>query len=388
MPTASANKKKVLFTSHTANFQKFNQPYILMLRRKLKSPYKRLNFGEACEIHYASAEEEKIKNVDKSFKVDFCRSPFNLPAQYKSYRQLKKIIDAENYSLIHTHTPSGSVVTRLAARKARKKNGTKVIYTCHGFQFYESGPALDWLLWFPVEKFMSRFCDLIITINSEDYALARKHFTKTKVKQINGVGVDTTKFKPKLSARQKTNLRKKLKLSDDDFIISYVAEFIPRKNHRILLTAVQSLIIDHPDIHILLIGEGVLKERIEYLARTLHIDKNIHFLGYRQDVPELLEISDLYVSTSKNEGLGLNVLEACLMDCPVVMTDNRGHSEITNSQAKFLVGADDLDTLSDKIILAYRGAIKYNLKFPEKFALKQSLDKMRKIYQQYIKWKK
>ena len=384
MSTASADKKKVLFTSHTANFQKFNQPYILMLRGKLKSPYKRLNFDQVCEVHYASAEEEKIQNVDKSFRVDFCRSPFNLPAQIKAYRQLKKIIDTENYSLIHTHTPSGSVITRLAARKARKKNGTKVIYTCHGFQFYEGGPSLDWLLWFPVERFMSRFCDLIVTINSEDYALAKKYF-KTKVKQIHGVGVDTTKFKPKLSAKKKKELLKKLKLSDDEFIISYVAEFIPRKNHRMLLTVVQNLIKDHPDIHVLLIGEGVLKERIEFLARSLRIEKNIHFLGYRQDVPDLLELSDLYVSTSKNEGLGLNVLEACLMNCPIVITDNRGHSEITNAQAKFLVGADDIDTLSDKIILAYRGAVKYKLKFPEKFALKQSLEKMRKIYQQYIK---
>lgn len=356
-----------------------------MLRGKLKTPYKRLNFSEPCEVHYASAEEEKIKDVDKSFKIDFCRSPFNLPAQIKSYCQLKKLINAENYSLIHTHTPAGSVITRLAARKTRKKNGTKVIYTCHGFQFYEGGPALDWILWFPVEKFMSRFCDLIVTINSEDYALARKYLTKAKVKQINGVGVDTTKFKPRLTKRQKTNLRKKLKLSDNDFIVSYVAEFISRKNHRMLLTAARTLIKDYPDIHILFIGEGVLQERIEYLARSLHIEKNIHFLGYRKDIPDLLEISDLYVSTSKSEGLGFSVLEACLMNCPVVMTDNRGHSEITNSQAKYLVGTDDLDTLADKIILAYRGAIKYKLKFPEKFALKQSLEKMRKIYQQYIK---
>lgn len=385
MPTASTKKKRVLFTSHTANFQKFNQPYILMLRGKLKTPYKRYNYDQACEVHYASANEEKIQNVDQSFKVDFCRNPFNILAQYKAYRQLKKIIDTGNYDLIHTHTPSGSVITRLAARKTRKKNGTKVIYTCHGFQFYEGGPVLDWILWYPVEKFMSRYCDLIITINSEDYALARKHFTKTKVKQINGVGVDKTKFKPSLSAKRKSALRKKLKLSDDDFVISYVAEFIPRKNHRMLLTSIQGIINDHPDIHVLLIGNGVLKERIEYLARSFNIEKNIHFLGYRQDVPDLLEISDLYVSTSKNEGLGLNILEACLMGCPVVATDNRGHSEITNAQAKYLVGPDDTDTLADKIILAYRGAVKYKLKFPEKFALKESLEKMRKIYQQYIK---
>ena len=86
MPTASTKKKRILFTSHTANFQKFNQPYILMLRSKLKTPYKRYNYNQACEVHYASADEEKIQNVDQSFKVDFCRNPFNIPAQYKAYK--------------------------------------------------------------------------------------------------------------------------------------------------------------------------------------------------------------------------------------------------------------------------------------------------------------
>ena len=384
MSTARQPKKKILFTSHTANFQKFNQPLILMLKGKLKTPYKALNFAE-CEVHYASANEEDIKNVDKSFKVDFCRSPFRLISQFKSYKQLKRIIDTEKYDLIHTHTPTGSVITRLAARKARK-DGTKVIYTCHGFQFYEGAPILDWILWYPVEKTMARFCDLIITINTEDYNLAKKHF-KTKVKMINGVGVDKAKFKPKLTKKKKEALRKKLKLSNDDFVISYSAEFIARKNHRMLITALHNFLRDekHSNVHLLLMGEGVLKTRMQRLVKALKIDKNVHFLGYRKDIPELLEISDLYISTSKNEGLGINILEASLMNCPVIMTDNRGHSEIAGTQAKYLIGVRDIDTLIDKITLAYRGAVSYKMRFPERFSLLNSLKRMNSIYKRLLK---
>jgi len=100
-----SNKKKVLFTSHTANFQKFNRPFMRMLRE------------QGYEVHYASMGEEQIKDCDKQFVVPFTRSPFTL-SNVRAYRQLKEIIDREQYDLIHTHTPVGSVVTRLAARQA------------------------------------------------------------------------------------------------------------------------------------------------------------------------------------------------------------------------------------------------------------------------------
>ncbi len=119
---SKAVKKKVLFTSHVANFQKFNRPFMRMLSE------------QGWEVHYASDGEEKILDTDKEFTIPFERSPFKL-GNIKAYFKLKKIIDHEKYDMIHTHTPMGSVVTRLAARDARK-NGTRVIYTAHGFHFF------------------------------------------------------------------------------------------------------------------------------------------------------------------------------------------------------------------------------------------------------------
>ena len=145
-----SNKKKILFTSHTANFQKFNRPFMRMLRE------------QGYEVHYASMGEEQIEDCDKQFVVPFTRSPFTL-SNVRAYRQLKEIIDHEQYDLIHTHTPVGGVVTRLAARQARQR-GTRVIYTAHGFHFFTGAPLLNWLVYYPIERLMPELTAILLPV--------------------------------------------------------------------------------------------------------------------------------------------------------------------------------------------------------------------------------
>ena len=179
-------RNKILFTSHVANFQKFNRPFMRMLRK------------DGWEVHYASMGEEEILDADKSFTVSFTRNPFTI-SNIRAYKQLKQIIDRENYDIIHTHTPVGSVVTRLAARRARSR-GTRVIYTAHGFHFFTGAPLLNWLIYYPVERLMARYTDTLITINDEDYKRAKRTF-KTDVRYVPGVGVDPEQFKPRLTKK-------------------------------------------------------------------------------------------------------------------------------------------------------------------------------------------
>lgn len=128
-----------------------------------------------CEVHVAARDNLAEKNglkldfVDKVFNVPFARSPKSLD-NIKAYRQLKKIIDEGGYDVIHCNTPMGGVVTRLAARKARKK-GTKVFYTAYGFHFYQGAPKKNWIVFYPIEKFFSRLTDKLITITAEDYKI-------------------------------------------------------------------------------------------------------------------------------------------------------------------------------------------------------------------------
>lgn len=321
--------KKILFTSHVASFQKFNRPFMRMMSEK------------GWEVHYASMGEEEILDCDKSFVVPFTRSPFKL-SNITAYKQLKKIINQENYDIIHTHTPMGSVVTRLAAKKARK-NGTKIIYTAHGFHFFKGAPLLNWLIYYPVERLMARHTDTLITINKEDYHRAKKQF-KTNVIYMPGVGVDPKRFKPKLTTKQRLELRKSLGLKKDDFVMIYPAELNKNKNQTLLLHVLHEINKEDKSVHLLLAGKDNLNGYHKKLADDLGVAKNVHFLGYRSDIPQLLQMSDLSVSASHREGLPVHLIEAMFAGLPIVTTKCRGATELVEDGVnEFVVGFDKVE---------------------------------------------
>ena len=379
MPTL---KRKILFTSHTANFHKFNRAPMRMLRGKLEAPYDDLNIG-GWSVDYASANEEKVYDVNRVFEVDFARNPLQIHKLIKSYSQLKTILRENNYDAIHTHTPVGSVITRLAAKSLRKKGNLKVIYTCHGFHFYKGAPKLNWLIYYSIEKMMARYTDLLITINTEDYECAKKHFS-CPVKLINGVGIDTTKFNTKLSKSKKASLRKEIGLKDDDFTVVYVAEFTKNKNHKMLLESIAGPMHKNKNLKLVLLGVGKMFNEMRVLAKKLDIDNQVLFLGYRNDVHEVLQCCDLCISTSIREGLGLGVLEAILCGCSVLISNNRGHRDIVDGNKKYMFELGDNDALEKKIINAIKNPEEYSIKFSEKFSLRSSLATMREIYEELL----
>lgn len=374
-------KRKILFTSHTANFHKFNRPLMRMLRGTLEEPYTDLNMG-GWQVDYASANEEEVFDADNVFKVDFARSPLRFDKHIKAYRQLKKIISEGDYELIHTHTPVGSIVTRWAAKAARKK-GTKVIYTCHGFHFYDGAPKQNWRIYYPIEKKMAKNTDLLVTINREDFERAKNDFS-CPVEIINGVGVDTAKFKKTSKADQKV-ARKKYGLSDDDFVMVYLAEYTDNKNHEMLVRAAAPIMKENKNLKLLFLGEGDLMGKIKELAKELNVENRVIMPGYiRDNYAALVQSCDLCVSASKREGLGLGVLECVLCGLPILVANNRGHRDIVNDKKNYLFEFDDIDALTKKMRDAMKNPEKYYLEFDEKFSLRSSLAKMKKIYEEIL----
>ena len=155
--------KKVLFLSNTANFSKF------------KLPYMRWFHEQGWQVDYCSAGEENIKECDNQYSICIARSPFS-PRNIKAYRQLKQLLVRNNYDILHCHTPMGGVLGRLAARQLWRKHKIKVMYTAHGFHFFTGAPILNWVLYYPVEKWLSRYTDVIVTMNNEDYERAKSSF--------------------------------------------------------------------------------------------------------------------------------------------------------------------------------------------------------------------
>lgn len=304
-----------------------------------------------CEVHVAARDNLAEKNglkldfVERVFDVPFARSPKSLD-NLKAYKQLKKIIDEGNYDVIHCNTPMGGIVTRLAAQKARK-NGTKVYYTAHGFHFYKGAPKQNWLVFYPIEKFFSRFTDLLITITHEDYELAKDAFT-CQVKHIHGVGVDENRYYP-VGIEEQKRLREELGFTSEQKIILCIGELLPNKNQKMAIHMMKHVIEVFPDAVLLLAGNGPEKSNLISEIASCGLQKNVTLLGYCTCLEKYQRIADVLVACSYREGLPLNVVEAMLTGTPVVATINRGHCElIQNGRNGYLVEGGKL--MSEKII--------------------------------------
>jgi len=338
--------KKVLFTATVdSHILAFHIPYLKYFN------------DNGYEVHVATNGDADIPYCDFKHIVPFERSPFKIN-NLKAILQLKKIVDFEQFDIIHTHTPMGSVVTRLAAMQARKKNNTRVIYTAHGFHFFKGAPIQNWLIFYPVEKLLAYKTDTLITINNEDYEIAKKKF-KTDVQYVPGVGIDPKKFDFKMTKADKAKLRKSLGLKVDDFVMIYPAELSNRKRQIWLIESLKELILTNPNIHLLLPGRDNLNGTCQALVNKLNLENNIHFLGFRKDIPQLLSISDLAVSAARQEGLPVNIMEAMYLGLPVVATDCRGNKDlITKLPNSYLVSLNNSSGITDAILSVYSNSHK------------------------------
>ena len=349
-------------------------------------PFMRWFQQQGYEVHLCcrndtGEEVTQVQNCDKYFNLPFERSPFN-PTNLKVYKQLKQLIDENEYALIHCHTPVGALLTRLCARQARKK-GTRVVYTAHGFHFFKGAPLKNWLLFYPAEWLTAHWTDLLITINNEDAQRAARMPAK-KTAKVNGVGVDLSRFEPPVDRRV---AREKLGIPQAAQVLMTVGEHSVRKNHVVLLKAAAKL----PDVQVLLCGWGEGLPALEQLADSLGIRDRVHFLGFRKDVPEILPAADVYVFPSLHEGLPVALMEAMAVGLPVVVSNVRGCVDlIEQGDGGFLRDPMDVDgfakdirTLLDDPALRERMGAK-NRATMQGFSLPDVMEKMAALYQEQL----
>lgn len=335
---------KVLFVATVrSHIGQFHMPFI----RELKA--------HGVEVHAAFKDNSEDKPgldlsaIDKTFEVPFERQPLKL-ANLKAYKVLKEIIDENDYDAVHCHTPMGAVIARLAARKARKK-GTKVIYTAHGFHFFKGASKKNWLMFYPIEKYLSKYTDCLVTINSEDYELAKERgFKAGLIRKVHGVGVELDRFKAADSA-QKSRLRAEYGYSDDDFIIIYPADLSVRKNQPMLFDALAEVVRNNGNVKLLLPGQPIRLDEYKLMVKERGIEENVEFLGYRRDINNLVGLSDLSAASSFQEGLPINIIEAMAMGNAVVATDVRGNNDAVKDGVNgYLVKVGDSGAMADRII--------------------------------------
>ena len=330
--------KKVLFVATvTKHINTFHIPYLKWFKE------------QGYEVHVASKGNETIEYCDKHFDIPLARFPLKIQ-NIKAYEQLKKIINENKYEIIHCHTPVGGVLTRLAARKVRKKYNTKVIYTAHGFHFYKGAPVLNWIIYYPIEKICAKWTDCIITINKEDYEFAKNKLKKaTSIEYVHGVGVNTKKFLENISNKQKKEIENELQIKEKDYILLYTAEISARKNQLMLIDVVKELKQRNRNVILLLAGKDSMNGVCQTYAEKLDITDRIRFLGYRKDINILMKFANLAVSTSKQEGLPVNIMEALCSGLRVVATNCRGNGELINEKNGWLIPLNDIKQMANAI---------------------------------------
>lgn len=345
-------------------------------------PYLKLLKDMGYEVHVATNGYEEFPNCDVKHTICIERSPYKFN-NIKAIKQLKEIIKKEKFDIIHCHTPMGSVVTRLAAKKSRK-NGTKVIYTAHGFHFYKGAPIINWLLFYPVEKYLAKYTDTLITINNEDYQLAKRKFSRRckNIEYVPGVGIDPEKFNFSLTEKEKMELRKSLGLKKDDFVMIYPARLDKNKNQGFLIDCMELLIKGHKDIHLLLPGKDELNGYYQKKVKEKHLENNIHFLGFRDDIPKLMKISNLALSSSLREGLPINLIEAMCCNLPIVALECRGVSDLITGDNSCLVKNDNKNKIYSYILTFKNNNINFNYdkKKIKKYYISFVKDELKKIY--------
>lgn len=367
--------KTILFCATVDyHFEKFHLPYMQWFKE------------QGWEVHVAANGSMDLPYVDRKYTIPVQRSPLQAKNRV-AYRELKALVDTYHYDIIHCHTPMGGVLARLAARKARKL-GTKVIYTAHGFHFCKGSPLMNWLLYYPIEKLLSAWTDTLITINEEDYELARaRSFKAKRITHVHGVGVDIDRYTP-VHPQLKLYTKREHGFHSDDFLLFYAAEFNRNKNQQMLIRMMSRLKEEAPQVKLLLAGDGPLLEACRELALALGVDSQVRLLGYRGDIDELLPMCDAAVSSSLREGLPVNIMEAMSCELPIVATDNRGHRDLVKDNINgYLFDPQDIDGFAGAILNLARNAelrlqLGHNsrLYMFTKFSVPRVLDKMIPLY--------
>lgn len=324
-------KALIVATVLKKHIVQFHIPTIRMLR----------DMGWQVDVAAANDYEGEydVSFCDNYYDIPFGRSPLS-KTNGAAYKQLKKLIDEGRYDVVHCHTPMGGFLTRLAARDARKK-GTKVFYTVHGFHFYKGAPLKNWILYYPAEKYCSRLTDVLITITKEDYELARKKMKAGIIEYTPGIGIDVDRFR---------NAEPLCRKEPGKYRILSVGELVKNKNHISVIKALKTM--GRSDVDYYIAGEGELKEELQKQADEL-LPGQVHFLGYRNDLPKIYKSADLFIHPSFREGMPVALMEAMAAGVPCIASDVRGNRDLLLEEALF--HPNDISKMAKKILSGIQG---------------------------------
>lgn len=340
MEEASLKKRALIITTVSGFVQKFERQNVRLLQEL------------GYEVHYAANPRVPAYLYPKGtyqemgvifHAIPIIQDPHAVRKNLEAYRLLKRLVSANQISLIHCHTPVGGLLGRLLGRHFGPD--LKVIYTAHGFHFYREAaeensrilpfgkqtmhlqhPAI-----YRIERQLAKHTDALVTINREDYRAAKAFPLRSggDVYRIRGAGIDRAAFAPPKEAEREAS-RKAYHIAADTFWMVSVGELNENKNHAVLLQALMLLQksgVDAAQMHLSICGDGREKKHLKEQIRSQGLSGLVSLHGYVDPVRSILAGADLFLFPSRREGLGIAAVEALAMGLPVIAADNRGSRE-------------------------------------------------------------
>jgi glycosyltransferase involved in cell wall biosynthesis len=290
-----------------------------------------------------------LKGVfDNTFDVQFTRYPLKKPVaaligSVSVFRQIRNLLTHGGYDIVHLNTMTAGFMIRLASR--RRTSLPKVIYTSHGFHFFKGNHWWRNALYHNLEAVASRWTDLIITMNEEDYMAARRFrgISPQHIVLTPGIGVDLSFYR-----RKENHVREEIGLLPGQVLLLVIAEMTPNKRHADSIAAL--LRLGRTDIHLAFAGNGMLELELRKRVSEAGLQDRVHFLGFRRDIPELLSAADALVHPTEREGLPKCVLEAMSVGTPVIATNIRGNADLLGDGRGLLYPLGDTSALAACIV--------------------------------------
>src|SRR5680860_205168 len=286
-------KKMLMLASVASMIDQFNMSNIDILKKQGYEVHVAANFkyGNTSSKQRVDEFKKELKELNVPFyHVDFSRKITDILSNIKAYKQIKNLMLKNKYKFVHCHSPIGGVCGRIAGHSTN----TPVIYTAHGFYFFKGAPLKNWLLSYPIERWLARYTDVLITINKEDYARAKKSFKSGSVKYIPGVGLDIKKFSEVIV--DKLAKRRELEVPGEAFVLLSVGELNRNKNHEVIIRAISNL--NKSNIYYVICGQGPLENYLRTLSKKLGLEKYVKLLGYCKDLAEVYKSADIFAFPS------------------------------------------------------------------------------------------
>ena len=298
-----------------------------------------------------------------------------------AFNEIYHLIKGKQFDVVHTHTSKGGFLGRFAAKLA---GIPVIIHTVHGFAFHEFTNPLAKFFYLQLEKLASHFCDMLISVNNEDRigAIEAGIVVPNKIVTIIN-GIDLSQFSPNQDV---TALRKKLGFPENCSIVGTVGRLVSQKGYEYLLHAIPEVLRFHPDTFFVFTGDGPLKAEFQAFVDNAGIADRCRFLGFRQDIPQLLNCFDIFVLPSLWEGLSITLLEAMAAGRAIIATNIKGNREVvTHGTNGYLCRPMSSGSIADGIKelmanpelaqqLGRQAFCDANQRFDERLMLKQTME--------------